>query len=213
MKIAIIGAAGKAGSKIVTEAINRDHEVTAIVRDASKVEQSAITILEKDLFNLKAEDVTGFDAVVNAFNAPVGEEHLYVKATKALIDLLKGNQQTRLLVVGGAGSLFVDEAHTIQVMDTPDFPKEYAATAYQMGLALKELKNSTDVQWTFLSPAGFFDPIGNRTGTYEKGLDRLILNSKGESYISYADYAIAMVDEIEQPQHLNQRFTVISEAQ
>ncbi|CAK6478491.1 NAD(P)-dependent oxidoreductase [Bacillus sp. EB93] len=213
MKIGIIGASGKAGSLILKEALTRGHEVTAIVRDEAKVQIQGASVLEKDVFDLKAEDIKEFDVVVNAFGAAPGKEHLHVDAGKNLIEAMKGAPQTKLIVVGGAGSLFVDEAKTIRVLDTPDFPKEYFATAYNQSKNLGDLQNSTDIHWTFISPSAFFDPEGNRTGGYKLGKDNLLVNSKGESYVSYADFALAVLDEIENPQHINQRFTVVAEAE
>lgn len=213
MKIGIIGASGKAGSLILKEALTRGHEVTAIVRDEAKVQIQGASVLEKDVFDLKAEDIKEFDVVVNAFGAAPGKEHLHVDAGKNLIEAMKGAPQTKLIVVGGAGSLFVDEAKTIRVLDTPDFPKEYFATAYNQSKNLGDLQNATDIQWTFISPSAFFDPEGNRTGGYKLGKDNLLVNSKGESYVSYADFALAVLDEIENPQHINQRFTVVAEAE
>ncbi|MDM5210649.1 NAD(P)-dependent oxidoreductase [Peribacillus sp. NJ4] len=213
MKIGIIGASGKAGSLILKEALTRGHEVTAIVRDEAKVQIQGASVLEKDLFALKAEDIKEFDVVVNAFGAAPGKEHLHVDAGKILIDAMKGAPQTKLIVVGGAGSLFVDEAKTIRVLETPEFPKEYFATAYNQSKNLEDLQNATGIQWTFISPSAFFDPQGNRTGGYKLGKDNLLVNSKGESYVSYADFALAVLDEIENPQHINQRFTVVAEAE
>ncbi|USK64499.1 NAD(P)-dependent oxidoreductase [Peribacillus frigoritolerans] len=213
MKIGIIGASGKAGSLILKEALTRGHEVTAIVRDEAKVQIQGASVLEKDVFDLKAEDIKEFDVVVNAFGAAPGKEHLHEDAGKILIEAMKGAPQTKLIVVGGAGSLFVDEAKTIRVLDTPEFPKEYFATAYNQSKNLGDLQNATDIQWTFISPSAFFDPEGNRTGGYKLGKDNLLVNSKGESYVSYADFALAVLDEIENPQHINQRFTVVAEAE
>ncbi|WP_144531798.1 NAD(P)-dependent oxidoreductase [Bacillus pumilus] len=213
MKIGIIGATGKAGQEIVKETQSRGHEVTAIVRDAQKVTDSSVAVIEKDVFHLQAEDIKGFDVIVNAFGAPAGKEHLHVEAGKKLIDILKEVPDTRLIVVGGAGSLFVDEAKTTRLVDTPEFPKEYIATASQQGENLKDLQQTEGLKWTFLSPAAFFDPAGKRTGSYVKGKDQLIVNSKGDSYVSYADYAIALVDEIEQAAHVGERFTVVSDAE
>jgi uncharacterized protein len=213
MKIAVIGASGKAGSLILNEALTRGHEVTAIVRDKAKVQIQGSSVLEKDVFDLKAEDLKEFDVVVNAFGAAPGKEHLHVDAGKILIDAMKGAPQTRLIVVGGAGSLFVDEAKTIRVLDTPEFPKEYFATAFNQSKNLGDLQNATGIQWTFISPSAFFDPQGNRTGGYKLGKDNLLVNSKGESYVSYADFALAVLDEIEIPKHINQRFTVVAEAE
>ncbi|MGG3882682.1 NAD(P)-dependent oxidoreductase [Brevibacillus panacihumi] len=212
MKIAIIGASGKAGRLIMEEAVSRGHKVTAIVRDAAKVQNPQVEVLEKDIFDLKADDLRAFEAVVNAFGAAPGQETLHVKAGRILIEALSG-LSTRLVVVGGAGSLYVDEEQATRVMDTPDFPKEYYATAFNQGKNLQDLQQSTSVEWTFISPAAFFDPQGKRTGTYQKGKDRLITNKKGQSYISYADYAIAVVDELEHPEHRNTRFTVVGEAE
>ncbi|GLF88955.1 hypothetical protein Saga11_02140 [Bacillus safensis] len=213
MKIGIIGATGKAGQEIAKEAQSRGLEVTAIVRDAQKVTDSSLAVLEKDVFHLEAEDIKGFDVIVNAFGAPAGKEHLHVEAGKKLIDILKELPETRFIVVGGAGSLFVDEAKTTRLVDTPDFPKEYVATASQQGENLKDLQQTKGLKWTFLSPAAFFHPAGKRTGSYVKGKDHLIVNSKGDSYVSYADYAVALVDEVEQAAHVGERFTVVSEAE
>ncbi|MGZ0051385.1 NAD(P)-dependent oxidoreductase [Brevibacillus gelatini] len=210
MKIAIVGASGKAGKLIMKEALERGHEVTAIVRDASKIDEPKAAVVEKDIFALTAADVKDFDAVVNAFGAPFGQEHLHVEAGNVLIDAMKGAPATRLLVVGGAGSLFVDEAKTTRVMETPDFPEMYLATAQKQGENLRILQATEGIQWTFISPSAFFDPADERTGTYQLGKDHLLVNSNGQSYVSYADYAIAVLDEIENPQHLNQRFTVCS---
>ncbi|MDH4619592.1 NAD(P)-dependent oxidoreductase [Brevibacillus sp. AY1] len=213
MKIAVIGASGKAGRLIMEEAVARGHEVAAIVRNALKVQNPQVQIQEKDVFDLNAEDLQAYDVVVNAFGAAPGQEHLHVEAGRVLIQALKGLARTRLIVVGGAGSLFVDEAKTVRLMDTAEFPKEYYATASNQGQNLQDLQQSADVQWTFISPAAFFDPQGKQTGSYKKGKDHLITNEKGQSYISYADYAVAVLDEIENPQHKNERFTVVSESE
>ncbi len=213
MKIGIIGATGKAGSLIVKEASDRGHEVTAIVRNAAKLTEEKVAVLEKDIFDLKAEDLQVFDVVVNAFGAPAGQENLHVDAGRVLIEAVKGAPDTRLIVVGGAGSLFVDEAKTVRLIETPEFPKEYFPTASNQGKNLEDLQNTSGIKWTFISPAAFFNPEGKRTGSYQKGKDNLIVNSKGDSYVSYADYAIAVLDEIENPQHINERFTLVSEAE
>ncbi|GFN30482.1 NAD(P)-dependent oxidoreductase [Paenibacillus xylaniclasticus] len=212
MKIAVIGATGKAGQAIVKEALERGHEVTAVVRDRSKLPQSAVHVLEKDIFQLQASDLAAFDAVVNAFGATLGQEKQHVEAGRVLIEAMKGAPNTRLLVVGGAGSLYVDEARTTRLYDTPEFPEPYLATARNQGQNLFELEQAKDIRWTFVSPSAFFDPAGRRTAAYTAGQDMLLINSQGQSYISYADYAIAIVDEIEHPKHENRRFTVVGEA-
>lgn len=210
MKIAIVGASGKAGSLILKEAVSRGHNVTAIVRNASKLQDKNTTVFEKDVFDLTADDLTEFDVVVNAFGAPLGEEQAHVDAGYALIKALKGTK-TRLVVVGGAGSLFVDENKTVRLIDTPEFPDFVKPTAKGQGRNLEELQNVTDLTWTFVSPSAVFDAEGKRTGSYQSGKDHLLVNSEGESYISYADFAIAVVDEVENPKHLNERFTVVGE--
>ncbi|MER2259520.1 MAG: NAD(P)H-binding protein, partial [Priestia megaterium] len=169
MKIGVVGATGKAGSFIVKEALNRGHDVTAIVRDASKVEERDVHTLEKDIFDITEKDIEGFDAVVNAFGAPEGKEHLHVEAGQSLIHVFKQAPDVRLLVVGGAGSLFVDEEKTTRLADTPDFPKEYKATADNQTQNLKDLESTSDVNWTFISPAAFFNPSGKRTDAYKTG--------------------------------------------
>lgn len=212
MKIAVIGASGKAGNLILKEAVSRGHEVTAIVRDASKLQEDNVTVLEKSIFELAANDIKAFDVIVNAFGAPLGEEQAHVDAGHALIEALKGTD-TRAVIVGGAGSLYVDEQKSVRVMDTPDFPDIFLPTATGQGRNLQELQGTSDVKWTFISPSAMFDAEGKRTGAYQAGKDQLLVNSKGESYISYADYAIAVLDEIENPQHMNERFTVVGEAE
>lgn len=211
MNIAIIGASGKAGNLILKEAVRRGHEVTALVRDASKLEGNNVAVIEKTIFELTSDDLKKFEVVVNAFGAPLGEEQAHVDAGHALIEALKGTN-TRAIIVGGAGSLYVDENKTVTVMDTPDFPDIVIPTAKGQGRNLQELQETSNITWTFISPSAVFDAEGKRTGSYQSGKDNLLFNSKGESYISYADYAIAVLDEIENPQHINERFTVVGEA-
>ena len=129
-----------------------------------------------------------------------------------LIEAMKGAPNTKLLVVGGAGSLFVDEEKTTRVFDTPGFPNEYLATAQNQGKNLEILQQTNDITWTFISPSALF-ALGKRTGSYTAGKDNLLVNSKGDSYVSYEDFAVAALDEIENPKHVNERFTVVSEAE
>lgn len=210
MKIGIIGASGKVGKLVLEESIERGHEVTAIVRNASKLSSSNINILEKEIYDITSEDLKDLDVVVNAFGAPLGEEESHVKAGRALIEALK-ETDTRAIIVGGAGSLYVDEAQTTKLIDTPEFPELFVPTAKGQGRNLKDLKASKGINWTFLSPSADFDAEGPKTKNYQAGKDNLLINSKGNSYVSYADFAFALVDEIENPQHKNERFTVVSE--
>ncbi|SFS42716.1 NAD(P)-dependent oxidoreductase [Marininema halotolerans] len=208
MKIGIIGASGKAGNAILKEALDRGHEVVAIVRNASSMTDD-VAIIEKNALDLTNQDLLNLDTVVNAFGATPGLEHLHVKVGNVLIEALQ-NTSTRLFVVGGAGSLFVNEEKTTRVVDTPNFPEEFKATALNQGENLAILQQSEGISWTFLSPSALFT-LGKRTGHFQLGKDHLLVNSTGNSYVSYEDYAIAVLDEIENPHHINQRFTIASE--
>lgn len=207
MKIAVVCANGKAGKLITKEAVDRGFDVTAIVRGENK--SAAPKSVSKDILDLKAEDLAGFDAVVDAFGAWT-EDVLPLHSTtlKTLCDALSGTD-TRLLVVGGAGSLYVNPEHTACVSDGPDFPDMFKPLAAAMAKALSELRGRNDVKWTYISPAGDFQADGERSGQYILGGEELTLNERGESVISYADYAIAMVDEIEKGDHIQQRISVV----
>lgn len=211
MKIAVIGAAGKAGSLLVKEAAARGHEVTAIARGSGRIIPSVTIVLDKDLFSLTYEDIKENDVIIDAFGAWKPETlEQHQTSLKYLADLLAG-KPNRLLVVGGAGSLYVDSAHSMRVMDTPGFPDMFKPLAHNMGKAFDALRERADVKWTYLSPAGNFVADGPRTGKYIAGGEEIIVNSRGDSQISYADYAIAMIDEAESGRHINARFTVVSE--
>lgn len=207
MKIAVVCANGKAGKLIVEEALNRNMEVTAVVRNENKT--AAPRAIVKDLFELGAEDLSDFDTVVDAFGAWTPETlPQHSTSLKHLCDILSGTE-TRLLVVGGAGSLYVNPEHTTTVSEGPDFPEAFKPLASAMAEALADLRKRNDVRWTYLSPAADFQADGERTGAYLLGGEEFILNDAGESIISYADYAIAMVDEIEKGDHIQQRISVV----
>ena len=207
MKMAVVCANGKAGKWIVKEAVERGLNVTAIVRGENR--SAAKNALVKDLFDLTNADLKGFDVVVDAFGAWTPETlPLHSASLKHLCDILSGTD-TRLLVVGGAGSLYVNPEHSAQVMDGPDFPEVFKPLATNMGKALDELRGRDDVKWTYISPAGDFQAEGERTGKYMQAGEELTLNGRGESIISYADYAIAMVDEAMSGNHIRQRISVV----
>ncbi len=208
MKIAVICANGKAGKLIVEEAVARGADVTAVVRNENQT--AAIKVIKKDLFDLTASDLEGFDVVIDAFGAWTPETlPQHGTSLKHLCDLVSG-RETRLLIVGGAGSLYVNKEHTIQVMDGADFPEMFKPLASNMSKALDELRTRTDVKWTYISPAGDFQADGTKTGNYILGGEELTLNAKGESVISYADYAVAMVDEALSGNHIRQRISVVA---
>ncbi len=207
MKMAVVCANGKAGQLVVKEALGQGIDVTAVVRGENRT--AAKQAIVKDLFDLTAADLKGFDVVVDAFGAWTEDTlPLHSTSLKHLCDILSGSD-TRLLVVGGAGSLYVNPEHTAQVMDGPDFPDAFKPLAANMGKALSELRQRGDVKWTYLSPAADFQADGERTGKYLLGGEELTVNGRGESVISYADYAIAMVDEAVQGNHIRQRISVV----
>ena len=207
MKVAVVCANGRVGRLVVKEAIDRGLDVTAVAKGENVT--ATKEYICKDLFDLTKADLEGFDVVVDAFGAWAEEElPNHTKSLMHLCDILSG-KKTRLVVVGGAGSLYVNPEHTAVVSDGPDFPPQFLPLAKAQGKALEELRKRNDVQWTFISPAGDFQAEGERTGEYILAGEELTLNSRGESIISYADYAIAMVDEITKGNHIQQRISVV----
>ena len=207
MKIAVVGANGKAGQLIVEEASNRGHDVTAIVRSENKTKASQV--IQKDLFDLTTEDLNGFDAVVSAFGAYTPETlPLHSRSIEHFASIL-GDSDVRLLIVGGAGSLYLDESHTTRLLDSPDFPDAFKPMASAQADELEVLRSKDQLDWTFVSPAADFVADGQRTGDYILAGELFTTNEAGVSRISYADYAIAMVDEIEQAKHIKERISVL----
>jgi len=209
MKVAIIGANGKTGVNLVKEALKQGYDVTAIVRN-KEYKNGDVKVVYKDVFELTKADLAGFDAVISAFAAWMPETFpLHKKVAKHLADALSGTK-TRLLVIGGAGTLYVDDKQTM-AMDTPGFPAEYMGVARATAESFFELKGRTDVLWTYVSPAGEYDDQGARTGKYVLGNDHVILNSQNESYISYADLAIAIIDDLKNRNFVQKRFTAVGQ--
>jgi putative NADH-flavin reductase len=211
MKIALIGATGFVGSAILKEALDRGHEVTAIVRNPDTLApQAKLRPMKGDIYN-EAEVVrlvAGSDAVISAFNPGWSNPDIYsqqVKGARSIINGVKSSGVKRLLFVGGAGSLEVTPG--IQSVDLPSFPTEYKQGALATREALKMLGKETGLEWSFLSPSADLFP-GQRTGRFRLGTDQLLKNAQGESRISVEDYAMAMIDEVEKPQHIRRRFTV-----
>ncbi|MBR6887915.1 MAG: NAD(P)H-binding protein [Selenomonadaceae bacterium] len=208
MKIAVVAAAGKAGRKIVAEAAACGFEVTAFVRRATEIDGAAKVIV-KDILALEKSDLANFDAVVDAFGAWTPETlPLHTTTSQHFCNILNGTN-VRLLIVGGAGSLYVDKEHSTQLFKTPAFPADYIPTAQAQANELDELRKRNDVKWTFVSPACDFQADGARTGKYILAGEELTLNAAGESVISYADFALAMVDEIAGGNHIQQRISVV----
>lgn len=201
MNVAIIGAAGRAGSRIQAELLRRGHSVTAIVRDPAKVAAaSGLTVKAGDANDAEtlAPLLAGHDAVVSAVMFLMGD-------ADSLIGAVKTSGVPRYLVVGGAGSLEV--APGVRVLDLPEFPEIYKAEATKGAEFLDRLKGEPTLNWTFLSPSAEF-VLGERTGKFRVGADGLLADETGRSWISYEDFAVALVDEIETPKHERKRFTV-----
>lgn len=207
-KIAVVAAGGRVSRKVISEAVRRGFDVTAFGRKAENM-TDAQHYVQKDILDLTAADLAVFDAVVDGFGAWTPETLSgHSTTTEHLCRSLSGSP-VRLLIVGGAGSLFTNKEHTAVLAEAPDFPDAFKPLASAMAQALLKLRQHDDVKWTYISPAADFQADGERTGKYILGGEELTLNSRNESIISYADYAIAMVDEIERGHHINQRISVV----
>jgi hypothetical protein len=205
MKVVLFGASGMVGSRILQELVDRGHDVTAVVRTPEKITTAGVRALEGDVTeeSTVASTIKGADAVISAYAPPQGHEEAIVKATRSLVAGINQAGVKRLLFVGGAGSLEV--APGVRLVDTPNFPEAFKAIARAHCDVLPVLKES-DLDWSYLSPAAFIQP-GERTGKFRLGGTRLVADDKGESRISAEDYAIALVDELENPTHVRQQFT------
>ena len=212
MKVALIGATGFVGTPVLAELLNRGHQVTVLARNPAKLAaQPGLTVVAADALDAAqvGAAVAGHDAVVSAYNPGWSEPQihdLFLQGSDAIVEGVKRAGLKRLLVVGGAGSLFV--APGVQLVDTPPFPAEYKQGALAAREALNRLKLETTLDWSFVSPPIGLAP-GARTGQYRTGLDNLLPGvGDAPAGISVADLAVAMVDELETPRHLQQRFTV-----
>jgi putative NADH-flavin reductase len=200
MKVALVGASGNVGSRLLAELVRRGHEVTAIARHPEKIEVSqSITPAKGDLFDdaTLAPVLSGHEAVISSVRFMMSDPHKLLNAVRA-------SGVKRYLVVGGAGSL--EAAPGVKLMDTPKFPAAAKPEATMGAEFLELLRQERDLDWTFASPSAVFGP-GERTGTFRLGTDQLLINEKGSS-ISYEDFAIALVDELEHPKYSRTRFTV-----
>ena len=204
MNIAVLAATGKAGRLITLEALNRGHSVSAFVRSASKakdLEQKGAKVVQKDIFALTSADLQGFDVIIDAFGE-WKDLSLYKKHGQHLGKILQGNK-ARLLVVGGAGGLYMDKSHTTRLMDTPSFPDAYKGVANAHGELLEFLRTQKGINWVYVSPPAEFVADGAKSGKYKIIGEEFEVNAKGESKGSYADYASAMIDIAQNPK-LNQ---------
>ncbi len=201
MKIAIIGATGRVGTRLIDEALRRGHTVTAIARQAGKLPaQPGLSTRNADVADTKAlaTALAGHDVAISTVR--------FLQASaEQIVGAVKAAAVPRLLVVGGAGSLYV--APGVQLVDTPQFPEAYKAEALAGRDFLNALRTEAGLDWTFLSPAALFEP-GTRTGAYRAGEETLLSDASGKSWISMEDYAIALIDEVEKPAHSRERYTV-----
>ena len=210
-KIMLIGSNGMIGQRILAEALDRGHQVTALVRDTSGTgeHRKDLDYHTGDLFKPEsvAAAAVGHDVVVSAYGPGKNDPNLVVKAAHSLIEALTRVEPIRLIAVSGAGSLEVKPG--LQLVDAPDFPAEWKAIALAHREALDVFRKAgmAEFDWTAVSPAALIEP-GTRTGHYRTGTDQLLVDDKGKSYISAEDFAVAVVDEIEKPQYQGQRFTV-----
>lgn len=201
MQIALIGATGFIGSRILDEAVSRGHQVTAIVRNPENVPARASVIAQRgDIFDQAglAKLIAGHDVVISSVH------FLQIDAAK-LLGAVKQSGVERYLVVGGAGSLKIGPGQDL--VDSPHFPPQFKEEALKGRGFLNLLRGETTLDWTFLSPAALIEP-GTRTGKFRLGKEELVADAAGESRISAEDYAVALLDEVERPQHIRQRFTL-----
>jgi putative NADH-flavin reductase len=201
MKIALIGATGFIGSRILDEALSRGHQVTAIVRNTEKVPARAgVAAARGDVFDEAglARLIAGHDVVISAV-------HFLQSDAAKLLGAVRQSGVKRYLVVGGAGSLKIAPGQDL--VDSPHFPPQYKDEAGKGRDFLNLLRGETNLDWTFLSPAALIQP-GTRTGKFRLGKDELVTDAAGESKISAEDYAVALLDEVEKPRHIRQRFTL-----
>ena len=209
-RIVVFGAAGKAGTRIVAEAASRGHQVTAVARDVSKlgalppgVRASSGDVTDRGVVDSLAEEA---DAIVVAVGLPDEESYLRAVETVTQAASALGEQGPYILHMGGGASLL--DADGVRHFDSPHFPPQFRPLAAGQVAALDAYRASTGAAWTYLSPPPVHFAPGERTGTYRTGLDQPVVDSSGTASISYEDYAVALVDEIERPAHRNTRFTV-----
>ena len=201
MKLAIVGATGFIGQYIFNEAVTRKHQVLALVRNPAKITSSTQVTPKK----VDAQNPTALTAALADQDAAVISIHYENQNIVSIINAVKISKVKRVLFIGGAASLEV--APGVQLLDTPEFPDQWKATAEAAKNLLNILKGEKELNWVYVSPSAFIEP-SERTGKFRLGLDQLLLNEKGESRISTQDFAIAVLDELENPQHKQLRFTV-----
>lgn len=212
-KVVLIGATGFVGSAILDELVERGHEVTAVVRNVEKLPKNALVKpVKEDVGNEDAiaKLLEGKDAVISAYNPGWNNPNIAQETIVNYRHILAAAKKSgigRLLIVGGAGTLFC--APGVRILETGVFPNEIFNCVVSLGYVyLNILQNEKELDWVFFSPAGMFDEKGERTGKFRLGKDDLVVDAEGNSHISVQDYAVAMVDELEKPAHHRERFTI-----
>ena len=213
--VLLIGATGFVGSALLNELVNRGHKVTAVVRDPEKLAgKDNVVAVKADVTDVEtiANLAKGKDAVISAYNPGWANPRQYEETLEnypLIVEAAKKSGVSRLLIVGGAGTLFVKPG--LRLVDTGTLPEAWLPGVKSLGeFYLNTLMKEQDIDWIFLSPAanlGNLQP-GTRTGKYRVGKDDLLVDEKGDSFISVEDYAVAMIDELETPRHHKERFTV-----
>jgi len=210
MKITVIGAAGRLGSLLVREGLSRSHEMTALVRDVYMVPDPSVRVIECDVHELSADELANQDVVIDALGTwEKAKVHTHITSLAHLADILSGSQ-TRLLVAGTAGNLYINEKLTARVIDLPDFPKGAYPVVKAMCDAYDALKARDDVNWTYISPAPDFKADAERSGVYRIAGELLPRNMRGKSEISYADFALCLIDTAEKGGYLREHISVYS---
>ena len=211
--VLLIGATGFVGSAVLNELVERGHNVTAVVRNVEKIAKNdLVTAVKEDVANVEAiaKLAEGKDAIISAYNPGWLNPEiatLIIENYPKILEAAKKSGVERLLIVGGAGTLFC--APGLRVVDSGAIPAEIMGGVRPLGdFYLNTLMNENDIDWIFFSPAGVFDQEGKKTGNYRLGKDDLIVDAEGNSHISVQDYADAMVNELEKPAHHKERFTI-----
>ena len=197
MEIGIIGATGKLGNLLVEKLREKGEIPTAIIRNQSKLTVK-IPIIEKDIFSLKADDIKDFDILINTFNAPLDDPNQFITSTEHLIDILK-ETGTRLVFAGGAGVLLV--AENTMLVDTPEIPAAFKPIAEAEVIAFNKLSEAKDFDWTYMAPPAMMEYEAPHTGTHYFSGNKLGINAEGKSFISYSDYADAIIEKIFEPEN------------
>jgi hypothetical protein len=205
MKVVLFGASGMIGSRILKELLGRGHQVTAVVRNPEKITAAGVKAVKGDILDptCVAAVAQGSEAAISAYAPPQGQEETLLAATRSLLAGLTAAGVGRLMVVNGAGSLEV--APGVQLVETPQFPQAWKPIALAHREVLPILKESS-LEWSALSPAAFIQP-GERTGKFRLGGRQMVVDKQGESRISAEDFAVALVNELESPNHVRQQFT------